>query len=286
MFNFKNCKEGTYLTKKGVNFPLKAKINVDHCGRLYFKENNSNRHYFSENFCCKAPTVEIGTTTKLLAGGKAFVKQEGDKENVTLNLGLVSGNIGPVGPIGETGDTGNPGPVTIVPFSNFSGLSSSITENSAEIAVGLNFAESTDVILSDSINDKITKSSIGDIFTFSTDKNSAFIIPRDGFITYINFSFNILIEAIGINNSEGTLITRVYISKESNYIFTPLNGTSTDVILSDSIINHTVGFLNGNSGQISIPVNQGDMIAVIVFITSTGGKMFLDGIISGGISLA
>lgn len=85
---------GTELTCKGINFPKKAKINVDKCGKLYFEESCGKRHYFSEKFCCKTSTVTVGTTTTLPPGSNAYVTETRTQDNVILNFGLVTGDTG------------------------------------------------------------------------------------------------------------------------------------------------------------------------------------------------
>ena len=277
--------EKTYLTKKGVNFPFNAEINVDHNGKLYYKESGCKRHYFSKDKC-KAPIVEIGKTTQLLAGDKAFVKQTGTEENVILNLGLVSGNIGPVGPIGEIGDQGDNGPPTIIPFSsNRIALQSSDVENEAEIVLCIGISNSY-ALFSGKI-DKISKSSLGDRFFLGNFDNTSFIIPRDGFINSMNFSFffSLNLAQPGITSS---LILRFYISKQSDYLFTPLNGTSTDVVLSDQISDETTGFLTASNNNINVKVNEGDLLILILFLTNNNNSSFttiIEGTIAGSVSI-
>ena len=280
--------EKTYLTKKGVNFPFNAEINVDHNGKLYYKESGCERHYFSKDKC-KAPIVEIGKTTQLLAGDKAFVKQTGDEENVILNLGLVSGNIGPVGPIGETGDQGDNGPPTIIPlYSNKIGIQSSDVENEAEIVLCIGISNSFLLNLSKGMNNKISKSSLGDRFFLENIGigNTSFIIPRDGFINSMNFSF-----FFGVNFAQpemtSSLILRFYISKQSDYLFTPLNGTSTDVVLSDQISDETFGFLTASNNNINVKVNEGDLLILILFLTKNNSSFttVIEGTIAGSVSI-
>ena len=268
--------EKTYLTKKGVNFPFNAEINVDHNGKLYYKESGCERHYFSKDKC-KAPIVEIGKTTQLLAGDKAFVKQTGDEENVILNLGLVSGNIGPVGPIGEIGDQGDNGPPTIIPFSSSSmEIASNKIANTAFEVACIGIGNSFSFILSE--DDKISNSSINDRFFLEGGLgNTSFIIPRNGYINNITFSF-----IFTANTAAGkcTLIVRFYISEQSDYLFTPLNGTSTDVILSNQISNTTKGFLSSSNENINVKVSKGDLLIPIIFATNNN-NVHVDSVLTG-----
>ena len=288
MTDFINCEKKTYLTKKGVNFPKNAKIHVDHNGNLYYEEHDE-RYYLNENFNCKNPTVMVGTTTTLPEGSDSFVENVGTNKDSILNFNLSKGDKGPIGPEGPKGKIGLTGsPSVILLSSSFHIYLSSLNiKNSADVFISFAFCYNVKHKISLVQQDQITNSSINDTFTIGNHNLESFIMPRNGYITYANFFWKPFSPAI-VPSGTASLITRFYISSPNNGIFKPLNGTSTDVVLSNSIIDGDENLLSSNTGDISVSVTQGDILCVILFLTSSenGVVSTFDGIISGGVSIS
>ena len=285
--------EKTFLTKKGVDFPKNAEINVDNNGKLYYKENSCEKNYFNKN-----PKIKVGTVETLKSNENSYVTQSGDKENVILNFGLTSGDTGDTGPQGEKGEKGEKGNETIIVFSGSKGIiTTSEMKNKANSVLIASFSYVTVIETNQTINQQISKSSIGDIlittiplseYTNIITSIPLTLIHKNSILTYSNFSVKSSKPAFVENGVTATLILRFYIASPPYVSYIPLSGTSTDIILSDSIINGTTGIFQGNTGDISIPIKKGDSIVPFLFLVNnsdveTPSTFYCS--ISGGITL-
>jgi hypothetical protein len=275
----------TSLTHKGIRFPFESEINVDCYGKLYYKESGCEKNYLSNKKC--DPTINVGKTFTLSPNKKSCIENVGTCQKSILNFNLAKGDKGPIGPSGPIGNKGSTGSPLMILFSSgeyFTAVSSNIANNARKFAT-VNFS-SFSLILNE--KSQITNSSINDIIYFNTDAYlNAFIIPRNGNIVNSNFLFKPRSPAV-VPSGVATLIVRFYISSPNNGIFKPLDGTNTDVILSNSIKNGDRNILKSKSGGISVAVNRGDLITCICFVTSSEDSSItqVNGILSGGISIS
>ena len=285
--------EKTFLTKKGVDFPKNAEINVDNNGKLYYKENSCEKNYFNKN-----PKIKVGTVETLKSNENSYVTQSGDKENVILNFGLTSGDTGDTGPQGEKGEKGEKGNETIIVFSSTTEeITASKIKNRAGLFAIPTFSYTKKFEKNRTVNNQISKSSIGDIFTpilkFYPELVIVVSVPsifihKDSILTYSNFSVQTTEPAFVENGVTATLILRFYITSQPSVSYVPLFGTSTDIVLSDSIINGTTGIFQGNTGDISIPIKKGDSIVPFLFLVNDSNvetPSTFNCSISGGITL-
>ena len=275
----------TSLTHKGIRFPFESEINVDCYGKLYYKESGCEKNYLSNKKC--DPTINVGETFTLSPNKKSYIENVGTCQKSILNFNLAKGYKGPIGPEGPKGNKGSTGSPSMILFSsgeNFRVISSNIANNARQFAT-VNFSNFTFILNEKS---QITTSSINDIIDLGTNSYLyTFIIPRNGNIVNSNFLFKPSSPAV-VSSGVATLIVRFYISSPNNGIFKPLDGTNTDVILSNSIKNGDENILKSKSGGISVAVNRGDLITCICFVTSSEDSSIseVNGFLSGGISIS